>query len=99
MYLLNYKKENNIFSKWYAVSAKLLLIKYLLQQKKAQEFLEIEKHNEALQNQQIELANTSKANKEKVLTIISYRYINFSQNIKSQMLSFNHKFFLKMSVF
>ncbi|XP_066147793.1 E3 ubiquitin-protein ligase LRSAM1-like isoform X2 [Euwallacea fornicatus] len=43
------------------------------QLKKAQEFLEIEKNNELMQRQEIELANEHKANRQKLLATISQR--------------------------
>lgn len=36
------------------------------QEQKAQEFLEMERNNELLQKQEVELANAQKANKQKV---------------------------------
>ncbi|XP_018574898.1 E3 ubiquitin-protein ligase LRSAM1-like isoform X2 [Anoplophora glabripennis] len=51
------------------------------EQRKAQEFLEIEKHNETLQSQQIELANASKANREKLLAALAAERTHFDSEL------------------
>ncbi|XP_066256421.1 E3 ubiquitin-protein ligase LRSAM1-like isoform X2 [Euwallacea similis] len=45
--------------------------------KKAQEFLEIEKNNDLMQRQEIEMANVHKANRQKLLATISQRQSKF----------------------
>ncbi|KAJ8919764.1 hypothetical protein NQ315_006293 [Exocentrus adspersus] len=56
------------------------------QQQKVQEFLEIEKHNELLQKQEIELANASRANREKLLEALAAQQIHFDSELNKMQL-------------
>ncbi|KAJ8967571.1 hypothetical protein NQ317_001783 [Molorchus minor] len=51
------------------------------QQQRMQEFLEIERHNEVLHKQEFELANTSRANRDKLLAVLVEQQNQFESEL------------------